>query len=271
MTPTEVLRLSLRLPLLGLTTTLPLPLLVTGRLLGGLGARRLGAAASHAAIGAWARGSLAVMGVRVSRSGAAPAPPFFLVANHLSYLDIVVLHAACRARFLSKAEIASWPVAGFLARLAGTLFIDRERRRDVSRAIPELQAAISAGDGVIVFPEGTSSAGKDVLPFHASLLQAPLQLGLSSHWARLAYRTPDGSQPAWWSVCWWGDMPFGSHFLKLLTLPSIEAELHFGPEPITAPDRKALAQELRSAIQTGFRATAPAAFDPASLTEPNPQ
>ncbi|HPF13168.1 MAG: 1-acyl-sn-glycerol-3-phosphate acyltransferase [Planctomycetes bacterium] len=253
----STLRAAIRIPLLALATLIPLPIMFVGRAVGFLGARRVSSKICHFAIRGWARSCLAIMGVDLRVAGEAPAPPFFLVSNHLSYLDIVVLHATCRARFLSKLEIAHWPVAGWLARLAGTLFIDRTQRRDVARAIPELRDALAAGDGVIIFPEGTSSAGSLVLPFHASLLQVPISLDMPTHWASLAYKTPEGSQPAFWSVCWWGDMPFASHFLKLLTLPRIQADLDFGAPPVEAGDRKALAAALHGAVTSRFRPSAP--------------
>ena len=254
---TGLVRQVLRAPCLGLAVALPLPWLLLGRGLSAVGARRVGAATSHHAIRIWAQTSLWILGVRVTRSGSAPQAPFFLVSNHLSYLDILVLHAHTRARFLSKLEISKWPVAGWLARLAGTLFIDREKRRDVSRVIPEMHAVLEAGDGVIIFPEGTSSPGERLLPFHPSLLQVPVSMDMATHWASLAYSVPPGSLPAFWSVCWWGDMPFGSHFLKLMALPRIEARLSFGTPAVRASDRKALAQSLHRSMEAALVPTAP--------------
>lgn len=246
-----------RAPALGLITVGLLPLLLLGRALTACGAKRRGSDASHAAIRTWARGCLLILNVRVERSGEAPEPPFFLVHNHLSYLDILVLHAHVRGRFLSKLEISGWPIAGWLARLAGTLFIDRDKRRDVSRVIPEMQAVLAAGDGVMIFPEGTSSPGERILPFHPSLLQVPTSLSMPTHWGTLAYRVPAGSQPAFWSVCWWGDMPFGSHFLKLMALPRIDVALRFGSPPVRADDRKTLAARLHERMVSHFEPTAP--------------
>ncbi len=267
--PAGVVRVFLRTPLIGIATLIPLPLLLCGRGFAFLGLRGPGSALSHLAIKGWARACLRIIGVRLNQVGQPPQPPFFLVANHLSYLDIMVLHARCRGRFLSKAEIAKWPVAGPLARLAGTLFIDRERRRDVSRAIPEMRAVLEAGDGVILFPEGTSSPGSEVLPFHASLLAVPASMEMPTSYASLAYATPEGAQPAFLSVCWWGDMPFGSHFLKLLSLPSIACDLRFGHSALTGTDRKTLALDLHAAIRKQFQPTAPKG--PIDPTPPNAQ
>ncbi|MCP4518394.1 MAG: 1-acyl-sn-glycerol-3-phosphate acyltransferase, partial [Delftia sp.] len=180
----------------------------TGRAMTVMG-MRAGSKVSRFAITRWARWSCAILRVRVRHDGPIPEPPFFLVANHLSYMDILILHATVRGHFLSKSEIGSWPIAGRLAKWAGTLFIDRSKRRDVSRSLPELQDALRGGDGVILFPEGTSTAGSTVHNFHPSLLQAPLTLEMGTHVASLHYRTCNEAKPAHMHVCWWGDMPFG--------------------------------------------------------------
>jgi 1-acyl-sn-glycerol-3-phosphate acyltransferase len=256
------LRALLRIPLLALATLVLLPPLWIGRALSSLGCKSAGSKTSRFAITRWARWSCAILGVRITREGPIPAPPFFLVANHLSYLDILILHATVRGHFLSKSEIGSWPVAGRLAKWAGTLFINREKRRDVSRAIPELQAAMRDGEGVILFPEGTSTAGSTVHPFHPSLLQAPLDLEIGTHVASLFYATRAPSEPAHMSVCWWGDMPFGAHFLKLLTLRSIDAHIRFHGETFHGSDRKELAQAARAGVLEMFQPSAPDSFAP---------
>ena len=98
-----------------------------------------------------------------------------MVANHVSWLDIPALHASApQARFVSKSAIAHWPLLGRLARAGGTLFIERERKRDALRVVHEVADALRGADAVAVFPEGTTGAGHDVLPFHANLLQAAI-------------------------------------------------------------------------------------------------
>jgi 1-acyl-sn-glycerol-3-phosphate acyltransferase len=264
------LRAILRIPLLMLAVLVLLPPLWGGRALSAIGNKRAGSKVSRFAITRWARWSCAILGVRITLEGPIPTPPFFLVANHLSYMDILILHATVRGHFLSKSEIGSWPIAGHLARWAGTLFIDRKNRRDVSRSIPELQEAMCAGEGVILFPEGTSTAGSTVDPFHPSLLQAPLAMEMGTHVASLHYATPNGAEPAHMSVCWWGDMPFGSHFLKLLTLRSIDAHIQFHGDTFHGDDRKSLAQNTRAGVLEMFRPSAPESFvqpseDPAQV------
>ena len=200
----------------------------------------------------WATGSCWLLGVRVQVVGPPPAPPFFLVSNHLSYLDIIVLYTLLRGRFLAKAEISGWPMMGWLASLAGTLFIDRQRTRDLSRVLPQVQETLDLGRGVVVFPEGTSTKGDEVHRFKPSIFEVPIRTGTPVSYAALHYRTPEGEPPAHLSVCWWGDVPFAPHFLALLKLPRIDATVSFGDHPVTAEDRKDLALLAQRAVESEF-------------------
>ena len=100
--------------------------------------------------------------------------PMLLMANHISWLDITSLHAARFCRFVSKSDIKQWPVIGTLAIGVGTLFIERESRRDAMRVTHHLTERLRAGDVIGVFPEGTTSDGRSLLPFHANLFQAAI-------------------------------------------------------------------------------------------------
>lgn len=200
----------------------------------------------------WAKGALCVLGVSVSVEGKPPVAPFLLVSNHLSYLDIMLLASVARCVFVSKAEIASWPVIGLLARSMGTVFLDRTKKRDVSRVASEIQSRFDRGQGVVFFPEGTSTAGAEVAPFRSSLLEPAAQAGLPVGQATLRYATPEGEPPAHLSVSWWGDMEFAPHFVELLGLAHIEASVVFGEEPISVDDRKLLAEELHRRVASRF-------------------
>ena len=135
---------------------------------------RLDAAGRHERIRWWSAGLLRVMGLTVQVSGTAPRPgATLLVANHVSWLDIAAIHAAVpHAHFVSKADVLRWPLLGRLIRNAGTLFIERERKRDALRVVHAMADALKAGDTVAIFPEGTTGTGPEPLPFHANLLQA---------------------------------------------------------------------------------------------------
>jgi len=218
---------------------------------------RLGAGLHRLFIGGWARATLWVMGVRVEVAGERPEPPFFLVGNHLSYVDIPVLLATVDARFLAKAEVSTWPVLGFLARTTGTLFVDRTRKRDLARVNRELRRVLDAGTGVVVFPEATSTKGVEVLPFKPSIFEVPAEMGLPVSCAALSYVHPPGGAAAWRTVCWWGDAPFAAHFYEFLKQPRTEATVTFGARIPPGPERKELAAAAHGALRAVFRPSCP--------------
>ena len=197
----------------------------------------------------WARGLLRLLNVKLDVRGTPPETPGLLVSNHLSYLDIVVYAATVRATFVSKHEVASWPLLGGVVTLLGTIYVDRTRRQDVGRVNGLIAQALERGRSVIVFAEGTSSNGEDVLPLRTALLEAGEHGRHPVHFARLDFRTPPGTAPASEAVCWWGDAPFLPHVVRLLRIPSIRALVHFGNETMTPADRKTLALSLRESIR----------------------
>jgi 1-acyl-sn-glycerol-3-phosphate acyltransferase len=193
---------------------------------------------------------LALLRAQVRVSGPLPEPPFLLATNHLSYVDILVLASRMPMRFVAKAEVRRWPLLGPICHGFGTIFIDRSDRRDIPRVLAEIERALGRGEGVILFPEGTSSSGESVLPFRSPLLALPARLGLPVHAAALRYDPP--------SVCWWGGTPLGAHLLGLFRLRRIEATVDFAPEPVIDQDRKRLAERLREAVTASSRtATTP--------------
>ena len=195
----------------------------------------------HMVFQTWSRLVLKVMNARVSVDGAPPSRPFFLVANHLSYLDIPVLASRLPGVFVAKKEIRSWPVIGFLCYCMGTIFIDRTSRRDIPRVLERLDREMSFGEGVMIFPEGTSSAGRSVLPFRPPLLEAAAASDVPVSCCALRYSTAPGEPAAGDAVCWWGGMTFSDHLFKLLMLPGFTAEIVFGSKTIVEKDRKRLA------------------------------
>lgn len=201
----------------------------------------------------WAAGLLRVLGVRRRRRGRPPSQPYLMVSNHLSYLDILVLGAELGVVFVSKHDLASWPLLGHLSRVTGTIFIDRGRRRDAVRVLREIDAAIAARAGVLIFAEGTASRGEAVLPLRPALLQWAAERTHPVHAAVVRYAAPAADRPAADAVCWWGpDAPFLAHFVGMAALPFIEAEITYGEAPVTASSRTALAAALHEELTRLF-------------------
>lgn len=201
---------------------------------------------------AWARGVVRAFGIRIAVQGRPPHTPFLLVANHLSYLDVVLLASQLDAVFVAKDEVARWPVLGALAGGMRTIFVDRDNRRDVARVGRLIEGYLNEGQGMVLFSEGTSTRGEAVLPFKPALLEVATREGIPVSYATLGYRTAADDVPAHLSVCWWGAMTFLPHFWGLMRLREISASVSFGDHAICAADRKALAAELRRAVADNF-------------------
>ncbi len=123
----------------------------------------------------WSSEMLTCLGITLAVRGQPIATgPVLLAANHISWLDITSLHAARHCRFVSKADVKHWPLIGPLATGAGTLFIERESRRDAMRVVHRMAERLRAGDVLAIFPEGTTSDGVSLRPFHANLFQAAI-------------------------------------------------------------------------------------------------
>jgi 1-acyl-sn-glycerol-3-phosphate acyltransferase len=191
-------------------------------------------------------------GMRITVVGAPPKPPFLLVANHLGYLDILLTRQTTKTRFISKAEVAQWPLFGALARMTGTLFLERRNKRDLTRINGMLDEVWQQGSGITVFPEGTSTSGRGVAPFHAGLLAFPAETARPVHTATIHYETT-GGPPAAEALCWWGDMTFLDHLYGLLRMRHFQARITFAPLPLTHPARKDLAAALREQVLQSFQ------------------
>jgi 1-acyl-sn-glycerol-3-phosphate acyltransferase len=184
--------------------------------------------------------------------GTPPKPPFFLVTNHLGYVDIPVLRLTVDGVFVAKSEIRNWFFAGRIVRDMGMVFIDRSRRMDIPRAGEEIIERLSGHEGVVLFPEGTSTKGEEVLEFKSSFLEFAARSDVPVYYAAITYRTPYGEPPASQSVCWWDDTGFLMHFWRMFSLSGFTAVVTFGDEPVTNTDRKALANELHARVSRLF-------------------
>ncbi len=190
--------------------------------------------------------------MKIEVIGTAPKPPFFLVTNHLSYVDIPALRLAANGIFVAKKEVQDWFVAGPIIRNMGNVFIDRKNRRDIPRAGEEIIKKLNEQEGVIVFPEGTSTKGEDILPFNSSFLEFAAKTGLAVSYASIRYATPEGGPTPSERVCWWDDTGFLMHLWRLFSLKTFTAIIDFGDEPISDPNRKELANHLREKVKERF-------------------
>ena len=200
----------------------------------------------------WSRGMCRLLGMQCRVQGSVPRAPFLLVTNHLSYLDILLLYACVDGVFVAKRDMRSWPVLGALAQLMGTIWLKREVRRDAMRVLDEIDNAIARGDGVILFPEGTTSSGSELLPFRPALLEWAARTQYPVHYGVIGYRTLAGDPSARAALCWWGGTPFATHARGVLRLRRFEAIVNFAAEPVIAASRKDLAKQLQEAISRGF-------------------
>ncbi len=190
--------------------------------------------------------------MQVEVIGEPPTAPFFLVSNHLSYTDIPALRSVATGIFVAKKEIDEWPVAGRIVRDMGVIFIDRTNRRDIPKAGETIIQRLSLGEGVIVFPEGTSTKGEDVLPFNSSFLEFAARSDVPVSYASISYRTDSGDPTASEIVCWWDDISFAAHMFRLFTIDRYTAVITFGDAPLLNTDRKQLAAELRDEVRRRF-------------------
>ena len=211
---------------------------------------RIGEDQRQERVQAWARRMLRVVGIGLEVRGQAPAAgPLLLVANHISWLDILVMHAARYCRFVSKSDVRHWPLIGTLATGAGTLYIERESRRDAMRVVHRMAQSLQAGDILAIFPEGTTSDGIALLPFHGNLVQAAISSGTPVQPVALQFvETLTGRVST--TPCYIGDDNLLASIWRTLAGPAITAVVSYGtPQRSEGRDRRAWAADLRDAVE----------------------
>jgi 1-acyl-sn-glycerol-3-phosphate acyltransferase len=202
---------------------------------------------------AWGRAMCAILSIRRDVDGPVPRDGAFLVAsNHVSYVDILVLASLYPSLFLAKREIASWPLFGWIARGAGTLFVDRDQARDLVRAGREISDRLELGLPVTIFPEGRASRGVEILPFQPSLLEPAARAGIPCWAASISYETPGTVAAPSRTICWHDSESLLVHFPRLVGLRRVIARVRFAPTAVRSDDRKALALALWEQSNASF-------------------
>jgi 1-acyl-sn-glycerol-3-phosphate acyltransferase len=209
---------------------------------------RLAPAQRQARIRWWSAKMLRVMGIAIEVDGAVRPGGTLLVANHVSWLDITALHAVVpQARFVSKSDIQSWPLLSRLAGAADTLYLERERKRDALRVVHLVARALSERQTVAVFPEGTTSDGRALLPFHANLLQAAISTDTPVQ--PVALRFSDARERFSPAVEFVGATTLVESLWRVACAERLVVHVALLPaRACTHADRRALAQTLREDI-----------------------
>lgn len=165
--------------------------------------------------------------VVVRGAPAAVRGPVLIVANHVSWLDVYALNTVAGSRYVAKAEVATWPLAGGITRGFRTVFIRRGSVRDAKRVKDVVATALRAGERFVVFPEGTTTDGAAVGRFHAAMFQAAVDAGVPVQAVAIRYRRDDGTRDH--AAAFVGDMTFLESLRRVLARPTITVELTFGP------------------------------------------
>jgi lyso-ornithine lipid O-acyltransferase len=211
-----------RLFLLVLWTALVLPPVQAGRLVLMFDAR-LKAKFSAKVCMVWARAVCAILGIDVGSTGHRLQNTGFTVCNHVSYIDILVMASISPSVFVSKMEVRSWPVIGWLARLGGTVFIDRRSALASWKSLSEVETALRHGVNVVTFPEGTTTNGSETGDFKRMLFEAPARAGVAVIPVSIKYYSGDKSA----EIPWYGEMTLLPHLWSLLGVRKIRSFLYF--------------------------------------------
>ena len=203
----------------------------------------------HARVQGWALEMLGLLAIKLIVNGRPPVSgPMLMAANHISWLDIVVVHATRHCRFVSKDDVAKWPLVSTLANAAGTLYITRESRRDAMRVVHQMAQCLRDGDVLGIFPEGTTGDGSTLLPFHANLLQAAISADAPVQPVALQFVDATTGNISF-APCYVGDDTLWQSLWRTLCADNVQAVVHFGePEWAQGRGRRTWAASLRETI-----------------------
>jgi 1-acyl-sn-glycerol-3-phosphate acyltransferase len=217
----------------------------------------------------WSRQLLRILNVRLEVHGRMPGGhvPTMLVSNHVSWLDIWVIHAVSPVRFIAKSDVRAWPVIGWLSERAGTIFIQRTRRHDTARINRAIADVLARDEHIGLFPEGTTTDGSHVLPFHASLFQPALASGARIVTAGIRYPGRDGKPNA--DAAYFGDRSLVESIQLILAQRRLRAELMFGAvvEP-AGKTRRELAVQTHTLIATALSLPPASGSGPGTPADP---
>ena len=198
---------------------------------------------------AWSQQLLACAGISLRVQGTPPVRgPVMLVANHISWLDIPVMHAARHCCFISKSDVQGWPLIGTLATAGGTLYIERTSRRDAMRMVRTMQEALQRNEVLGVFPEGTTGDGRAMLPFHANLLQAAIAVDAPVQAVALHFADRSTGQYSF-APCYIGDDTLWSSICRMVTARRTVVHVHVDSLQLPGTDRRELAQRCQVAVR----------------------
>ncbi|MGA2887347.1 MAG: lysophospholipid acyltransferase family protein [Terracidiphilus sp.] len=190
------------------------------------------------------RGILTALGITYRVEGLPPSHGL-VVSNHLSYLDILILSAAMPCFFVAKMEIDGWPYFGKAARVGGTIFLDRSSLASATTVAEQMSERLKLAVPVLLFPEGTSTDGSQVLRFHSRLIDPATAAGIEITAAAVHYVIEDGTPEQ--ALCWYGDTEFLPHLIKTLEAPGFLARVRFGRARVY-PDRRTAADQTHAEI-----------------------
>jgi len=199
---------------------------------------------------AWSKATLNVLGIQVKVQGEmGHGGPLLVVSNHISWLDILLLLSLGPIRFVSKSEVHSWPIVGHFAQACRTLFIKRSSHRDALKVVQRMSEALSLGDTLAVFPEGTTTIGAEVLPFHANLFESARACNASIQAASILYVSSSERAPITAPSFTGSDTLVGSIW-RILGLREFEAWVIWGNVLASqGQDRRTLANQSWSEVQ----------------------
>jgi 1-acyl-sn-glycerol-3-phosphate acyltransferase len=198
-----------------------------------------------------------LLGIDIRTRGAPPSVrPLLVIANHASWIDVLIVSSALPAVFVAKQEVASWPIFGRLAKLQRSIFVDRGRKRQVPDVIKSIADSLIDGEAVVIFAEGTSGDGTDILPFRSALIASSREALRSAKHLReifiqpvsLAYVGCNRRRAVWARD---DEIQFIPHLLQVIRLRRIEVVLTWGDAISTdiTSDRKAIAKQLERTVR----------------------